>query len=191
MSMLTEEKTFLKQDFTQQSLPKGEYEYCNFQQCNFSQTDLSGIRFLECTFTGCNLSLAKLLHTAMRDLTFKDCKMLGLRFDECDAFGFSVSFNSCQLNHSSFYERKLKKMVFKECQLMEVDFTGSDLSAAIFSQCNLNRAVFSNTILEKADLRTALHYSIDPENNRIKKAKFSLHGVAGLLDKYDIEIEPL
>jgi fluoroquinolone resistance protein len=43
--------------------------------------------------------------------------------------------------------------------------------------------------LEKADLRTAYNYSIDPSINKIKKAKFSLPGVVGLLSKYDIEIE--
>ncbi len=37
--------------------------------------------------------------------------------------------------------------------------------------CDLNRAVFDNSILEKADFRTSLNYSIDPELNRIKKAK--------------------
>jgi hypothetical protein len=43
--------------------------------------------------------------------------------------------------------------------------------------------------LEKADFRTAFNYSINPETNRIKKAKFSKEGLNGLLDKYDIEIE--
>jgi len=39
-------------------------------------------------------------------------------------------------------------------------------------------------------LRAVLdNYSIDPELNKIKKARFSTQGIAGLLDKYDIEIE--
>jgi fluoroquinolone resistance protein len=42
---------------------------------------------------------------------------------------------------------------------------------------------------EKTDFRTAINYSIDPENNRIKKAKFNFSEIFGLLDKYDIEIE--
>jgi len=50
-------------------------------------------------------------------------------------------------------------------------------------------AIFENTILEKADFRTSLNYSIDPENNRIRKAKFSILEISGLLDKYDIEID--
>lgn len=46
-----------------------------------------------------------------------------------------------------------------------------------------------NTILEKSDFQTSYNYSIDPEINRIKKAKFSFQGAVGLLDKYDIEVE--
>jgi hypothetical protein len=51
------------------------------------------------------------------------------------------------------------------------------------------RAIFHGTTLEKADLRTALNYAIDPENNWIRKAKFSLPAVTGLLSKYEIEID--
>jgi hypothetical protein len=32
---------------------------------------------------------------------------------------------------------------------------------------------------------------IDPENNKVKKAKFALTGIAGLLEKYGIEIDLL
>jgi fluoroquinolone resistance protein len=59
----------------------------------------------------------------------------------------------------------------------------------VFEGCNMTAAIFDQTTLEKADLRTSYNYSIDPETNRIKKAKFSITGVAGLLDKYDIVIE--
>jgi uncharacterized protein YjbI with pentapeptide repeats len=70
-----------------------------------------------------------------------------------------------------------------------VDFTDADLSAAIFDACDLTKSKFENTNLEKADLRTAFNYSINPEINKVKKAKFSLPAVIGLLDKHDIEIE--
>jgi fluoroquinolone resistance protein len=53
----------------------------------------------------------------------------------------------------------------------------------------LDRAIFDNTILEKADFRTSFNYSINPERNKMKKSKFSTAGIAGLLDKYDIEVE--
>jgi fluoroquinolone resistance protein len=192
-----EEKTFDKIDFTQNHLSKGEYEYCNFVNCNFSHADLSDIKFLECEFSGCNLSLVSLNRTSLKEIKFKDCKMLGLNFGSCDKFGFAVYFDTCILNHSSFSDItspmkqrvRLKQTVFKNSQLHEVDFTECDLSSSVFDNCDLTKTIFEYTILEKADFRNSFNYSLDPELNRIKKAKFSQSGIAGLLDKYDIEIE--
>ena len=127
--------------------------------------------------------------TALKDIRFKDCKLMGLHFEHCKELLFAVSFDHCILNLSCFYNWKLKKTVFKDCSLQEVDFTEADLTEAVFQNCDLAGAVFDNTILEKADLRTAYHYSINPEKNNIKKAKFSLPEVVGLLNNYDIEIQ--
>ncbi len=69
-----------------------------------------------------------------------------------------------------------------------MDFTACDLTDSSFHQCDLTRATFDRTILEKADFRTSYNYTLDPEANRIKKAKFSVAGVSGLLQKYDIVI---
>jgi uncharacterized protein YjbI with pentapeptide repeats len=115
--------------------------------------------------------------------------MLGLQLENCNDFGLSFSFENCQLNHSTFFQMNIKKTIFRDCQLREIDFSETNLSDAIFDNCDLAQAIFTNTILEKADFRTAYHYSIDPENNRLKKAKFSLLGVSGLLDRYDIVIQ--
>jgi uncharacterized protein YjbI with pentapeptide repeats len=78
--------------------------------------------------------------------------------------------------------------VFRASQLLAVDFTACDVSQSTFDNCDLQHATFDNTNLEKADLRTAFNYHIDPENNRLKKAKFSLPEVIGLLAKHDINI---
>lgn len=184
-----EDKIFEKVNFREQPLKIGEYDYCVFRQCDFSETDFSELRFSDCDFLDCNLSLIKLMKTGFRDISFKNCKMLGLHFDNCLEFGISFSFENCQLNHSSFYKTKITKTVFNSSQLVETDFTECDLSSAVFDNCDLTGAVFDNSILEKTDFRTARNFSIDPENNRIKKAKFSISTIPGLLDKYDIEIE--
>jgi uncharacterized protein YjbI with pentapeptide repeats len=115
--------------------------------------------------------------------------MLGLRFDTCKEFGLSFSFLNCVLDHASFYSMKIKNTVFKMCQLQSVDFTEADFTGAIFEQCDLLNATFEKTSIEKADFRTSYNYTIDPEMNRMKKARFSLSGVTGLLQKYDIVIE--
>jgi uncharacterized protein YjbI with pentapeptide repeats len=127
--------------------------------------------------------------TSLQNVHFRDCKMLGLRFDDCDPFLFAVGFENCVIDHSSFYNVKLKKTAFINSSLKEADFTGSDLTDAIFDGCDLAAAHFERTNLENADLRTAFNYSIDPEQNYITGALFSLTGIAGLLDKYKIVIQ--
>lgn len=71
----------------------------------------------------------------------------------------------------------------------ETDFSETELTLSVFDNCDLERAIFDRTNLEKADFRTSWHYSIDPTINRIRKARFSKDGIAGLLNRYDIRIE--
>ena len=185
----TQDQIFDKLDFTQEPLPKGEYENCIFTNCNFEETNLNDIKFMDCNFQDCNWSLVQLNGTVLREVKFKDCKMLGLQFETCNDFGLSFSFENCQLNHSTFFQMNIKKTIFRNCQLREIDFSESNLSNVIFDNCDLAQAIFINTVLDKADFRTAYNYSIDPESNRLKKAKFSILGISGLLDKYDLIIE--
>jgi fluoroquinolone resistance protein len=185
---IVEGREFEKMDFRDTPVPFGEFESCTFNQCDFSNADISGLFFLDCHFLGCNLSMAGLAKTTFRDVQFSDCKMLGMRFDSCSQFGFAVKFEKCILNHSSFYQTKLKKTVFRNISLHEVDFAGADLTQAVFDNCDFAGATFDNTNIEKADFLTSINYSINPEINKIKKAKFSLHGLPGLLDRYDIDI---
>jgi hypothetical protein len=53
----------------------------------------------------------------------------------------------------------------------------------------LRRAVFIDTIANKADFSTSYDYAFDPEKNKIKKAIFSTDGLKGLLEKYDIVVK--
>ena len=116
------------------------------------------------------------------------CKMLGINFENVSEFLFSVSFSNCVLNFSAFYKRNFQKTSFAGCSLHEVDFSEADLSQSDFSNADLAGAKFENSNLEKVDFRSAINYSINPGMNRIRKAKFSLAGITGLLDTYGIEI---
>ncbi len=175
-------------DYTADGLSDRAYEDCTFINCNFGNADLSGINFVECEFRSCSLSMAGLAGTTFRDVKFRECKMLGLHFEDCNELLFSVSFDGCQLDLSSFYQRPMKGTPFRNCSLREVDFTETGLAGAVFEGCDLSGAVFEKANLEGADLRTAYNYSIDPELNRMRKAKFSAAGLAGLLKKYGLEI---
>jgi uncharacterized protein YjbI with pentapeptide repeats len=133
--------------------------------------------------------LATLYGTGIKNAKFIDCKMMGIDFSKCNAFLFSVSFENCHLDYCSFFQLKMKKTSFLNCSIRDVDFAETDLSMSLFNNCDLLNTSFMRSILEKTDFRTATNYSFDPEQNKIKKAKFSLPGVIGLLSKYPIDIE--
>ncbi len=187
--LFVEEKEFLKKDYTDNLLPKAEYDNCSFTNCNFENANLSGIVFSQCTFTNCNMGNANVSGSAFKECEFKECKLLGVQFQGCDPFLFSVQFTHCPMGLSSFYNMKLKGTKFIHCNLAEADFSEADLTGACFTECNLENAVFDRTILEKADLRTAYNFAICPESNKIKKARFSRENIHGLLHKYKIDIE--
>lgn len=183
------EKVYTKISGSLHPLEAGEYELCKFTNCDFSNTDFSGYIFSDCEFVGCNLSLVKLQKTALREVKFTDSKLSGLHFENCNQFGLSFTFEHCIINNASFFNIGIARTVFKNCEIHESDFSESDMSGVLFDYCDLLGSTFNHTKLEKADLRTAYNFSIDPDINRIKKAKFSLSGVVGLLGKYDIEID--
>jgi fluoroquinolone resistance protein len=183
------EQSFDGIDFTQQPMVIGEYERCRFLKCNFAEAGLSGAVFIECQFIDCDLSMARIANASFREVIFKGCKQLGLRFDQCNKMLFSVAFENCVLNFSSFYKLKLKSTKFINCSLHEVEFAEADLSFIDFSGGDLTRAVFENTNLTGADFRRAHGYIIDPEKNEMKKARFSIEGLPGLLSKHNLNIE--
>jgi fluoroquinolone resistance protein len=171
------------------SLPHGEYANCSFKQCSFSEQDFSNYTFLECTFEHCDLSSVQVKNTALKDVTFLHCKLLGINFSEANPFLLSLHFEYSMLNYASFYWLNLKKIQIKKCLLEEVDFAEANLTGAKFIECDFRGALFDQTNLEKADLSTSTNYTLNPEANRIRKARFSREGAMGLLAKYDIIIE--
>jgi len=171
---------FEDRNFGKLPLITGVYEGCTFKNCSVEKVNLSGCQFIETTFADCNISLANIANTVFNAVHFSDCKMTGLIFGEANKFGLLFSFDDCSLNHSSFYNTHIKNTHFKNCQIKEVDFSNCNAKGVVFYNCDLGRAIFDNTNLEEADFSTALNFSIDPENNKLKKAMFSQHSLDGL-----------
>lgn len=183
------EKTFNKINFAEAPISKGEYEKCVFKNCNFFKGNLAEFIFIDCDFISCDLSMIEISSAAFNNVQLIDCKILGVHFETCNDFGFSVRFENCILDHSSFLGIKMNKTNFISCKMEEVDFAESDLTNSVFTDCDLKRAMFNRTNLTKADLSTSYNFSIDPEINKIKRAKFSVNNLSGLLDKYEIVIK--
>lgn len=150
---------------------------------------MSNNDFDDCTFKSCNFSMTVFRNTGLRTVKFIGCKLMGIDFGASNSFSFSVAFQDSILDYSSFFQCKMKKTNFTDCSLKQVDFRETNLSMAVFKNCDLTQASFVRTNLEKTDFRTAINYSLDPELNKVKRAKFSYSGLAGLLFKFNLDIE--
>ncbi|WP_045460715.1 pentapeptide repeat-containing protein [Sporocytophaga myxococcoides] len=186
---LHQNKTFEKIIFTEKELRNREFEECTFISCDFLNSNLSGNTFTDCTFISTNLTMVKLQGTSLKNVHFKESKVMGVDFSKCKDFLFSVSFDNCMADYASFAAKKMVKTKFINCSLKGTQLAGTDLTSARFDHCNLDSAVFNKTILNGADFTTAYNFTIDPEMNSLKKAKFSMGGLSGLLNKYDLLIE--
>ena len=182
-------KTFEKVSFIDKKVNNREFEDCVFKNCDFSNSDFSNNTFMDCEFIDCNLSMTQLTGTSLKTVDFKNCKLLGIHFHTCADFLFSVNFQDCVLDYSSFANKKMPKTKFTNCSIKEVSLIGTNLTNSVFENCNLDNAIFNDTQLAGTNFTTAYNYKIDPEFNPMKKAKFSNQGIVGLLDKYDIKIE--
>jgi uncharacterized protein YjbI with pentapeptide repeats len=149
---------------------------------------LKGIKFEDCTFQDFNFSMTDIEAAGFRNATFIGCKFLGIDFIRCNKFMFSFKFDNCIIHYCRFFGTKLTKTHFKKFDLKEVDFSETDLTLAVFASTDLTGTKFSSTILEKADFSSATNFNIDPEFNKVKKAKFSTLQLGGLLYKYQLDI---
>lgn len=174
----------------QNVLRKAEYERCTFKHCTLTNSDLSKICFTDCTFEDCDLSMALLHEVAFRNVVFSASKLVGARFEDCNAYLLSFKFEDCILDFTSFYQLKIKNTNFKNCRLLEADFSHADLTSSTFNNCNLEGAIFDNTNLTACNLQSALHFRINPSKNIITKAIFSQQNLAGLLQDFQITILP-
>ena len=113
-NLLHVQKTFEKIVYTGQRVNNREFEDCVFKNCDLSNSDFSNCTFMDCEFIDCNLSMMQLVGTSLKTVSFKNCKLMGIHFHTCTDFLFTVQFQECVLDYSSFANKKMPKKKFPE-----------------------------------------------------------------------------
>jgi uncharacterized protein YjbI with pentapeptide repeats len=167
-----------------------EFEGVCFVGCDFQNADLSGFSFEDCEFENCNLSLVKIKNTKICGNKFKSCKMVGVDWSVFRvSLSFANTFENCVLDMSNFTGLNINHIEAYKSSFKEVWFNDANLSDSILKECDFEGAYFNNTNLTKADLRSSQAYTINPQFNKISKAKFSLPEAISLLNGFDITLE--
>jgi uncharacterized protein YjbI with pentapeptide repeats len=164
------------------------FEQCIFRKLDLTRTEFIGTNFINCRFESCNLTSVILKNTKLYDVSFVNCQLPHVDFSVCNPFGFHVNFQECGLDYTVFLNRKLKKARFTDCSLKEAHFLKCELTGTVFKQCNLELARFEDNDLTGADFSSSYNLELDPDLNKLKKARFSLHNLPGLLAKYNLVI---
>jgi uncharacterized protein YjbI with pentapeptide repeats len=167
-----------------------EFFDCVFSDCSFAKSVFQKCRFVNCAFQGCDLSLAQVPQSIFSSARFEDSKIIGINWAQADwpiaGLGKPIIFIKTAISHCTFIGLSLKGIQVKECVAVDVDFREADLSQADFAGTDLSKSMFSNTNLSEADLSQTRNYLIDPAQNVLKGAKFSLPEAMSLLYNMDI-----
>jgi fluoroquinolone resistance protein len=167
-----------------------EFHDCVFFHSSFAQSVFRRCRFVNCVFRECDLSLVEVPECRFTQTRFERSKVIGVNWSEADwpqtGLANPIGFVGCAISHSTFMGLSLPRMEVRDCVALDVDFREADLSQADFAGTDLSQSLFGNTNLSEADLSRARNYHIDPGQNTLKQAKFSLPEAMSLLYSLDI-----
>jgi uncharacterized protein YjbI with pentapeptide repeats len=169
-----------------------EFHECRFDGGTLCESVLRACRFVECVFERCDLSLVRLPGSAFSACHFENSKIIGVNWTEASwpatRLWPPVSFARCVLNHSTFLGLDLTGVRITECTALDVDLREANLTGACFDGTDLTGSQFGRTDLTDADLRSAKGYRIDPRENTLRGAHFSLPEAISLLEGLDIDL---
>ena len=161
------------------------FDNCTFYKCSLKGCFFDDCVFEKCTFEECDLSLIKFKDSSLSSVQINGSKAIGIIWHTAGN-PLSVNFNNSRISYCSFFGKNLKKTQFINCIADDVDFTNCNLTQADFAGTDLKNAIFLNTDITMANFVRAINYSIDLNNNKTKKAKFSLPEALCFLYNLDI-----
>jgi uncharacterized protein YjbI with pentapeptide repeats len=193
---LSSEKHYTDQVFNALQLDNtqtisSEFFDCVFKDCSFVEAVLNKCRFINCRFQDCDLSLVQVPESSFTGV-IEASKCVGINWAQADwpitGLGNPICFKKCALSHSTFIGLGLAGIQIADCVGVDVDFREADLSQSDFTGTDLSNSLFNHTNLSEADLSQARNYLIDPANNELKGARFSLPEAMSLLYSMDIKL---
>jgi fluoroquinolone resistance protein len=178
--------SFKDLDYSESEVIGKSFTSCKFLKCNFFKTEFKECVFNNCTFEKCDMSVIKITATQIKDLVFEKCKVVGVDWTEKYRYKVQLEFYESLLNYSNFSNIELKNFVLEDSTALEVDFIDTSMIKANCKGTDFTGSIFLRTNLNEADFRAAKHYLINIQNNKVKKAKFSLPEALNLLAPFEI-----
>ena len=189
------DENFTSLAYENQKFENKRFENCKFSKCDFNNATFINCKFVDCDFASCNLASIDVSLSSFNDVSFEDCKLIGVNWTQAKwpqiKLASPLQFYRCNMSHSSFYALELREIIIEACKAHDVDFRDGDFSNGSFADTDLKESAFMHTHLKSVNFINAINYRINPNENTINKAKFSMPDAVNLLYGFDIEIEGL
>jgi fluoroquinolone resistance protein len=167
-------------------LIKGRFfDTCRFYSSNLKECVFEDCQFESCTFINCDISLLQLKRSIFNGVKIDNSKAIGITWVDAEN-PLNLQFNNSNISYCSFFGKNLRKINITDCIAHDVDFANCNLSGASFTGTDLLNARFVGTDLSLANFTDAVNYSINVQENNIKKAKFKLPEALTLLQSLNI-----
>lgn len=183
-----QQETFFGQEYVEKRISGATFDGCTFTRCRFDSTVWKNLRFNECTFTLCTLLNVQWHGTRLHQATFSQCRLTGLNFGVLDtALLFSIALRDSRVAGCTFPHMDLTKMAFTGNDLEECLFDDVVLRDADFSDVSFGNSRFRRCRLEGANFRGATGFALDPRENELRGARFSVDSALELVKAFGIE----
>ena len=177
------------EDFQGQHFSHHLFEDCTFLPGDYSQVEFSFCTLRDCTFSRAMLREACFPESKLQQVRFEECKLTDINFKEVNPIAFELTFDKCKLEYCTFAGLIMNGFQFGKSEIIACNFWQCKIGEANFYGCNLKESQFENCTLKQTDFRDAQHYHIDPTQNQLKGARFSLPDALVFLRHFGIKVE--
>jgi fluoroquinolone resistance protein len=186
------DQTFRRVNYAGKQVNRRIFDQCVFANCTFAEAVFANCKFRDCTFRECDLRLAQVPGATFTNTGFERSKVTGVNWTTSawpkGGLFTPVHFTDCDIGLSVFFGLDLRKIQIVRCSAKGADFAEADLTQANCTGTDFTESRFLHTDLTEADFTGATNYSIAASMNTLKKTKFALPEVIGLLYGLDIII---
>jgi fluoroquinolone resistance protein len=150
-----------------------ELQRCTFRRCKLAESRWAQSKLEDCVFEDCDLTRMVPQALALRGVTFKGSKLMGVDFTDLRPLP-QVTFEGCDLRYASFVKLRLRATRFIGCIAREANFIEVDLTEADFTDTDLTGSVIRGCQLAKTNLSRATGVAFDPQLNKVKGARIGM-----------------
>jgi fluoroquinolone resistance protein len=165
-----------------------ELQRCTFRRCKLPASVWARSKLEECLFEHCDLTRMAPQELALREVTFKDSKLMGVDWTDLGPLP-NVAFEACDLRYASFVKLKLKATKFLRCTAREANFIDVDLTEADFTGTDLTDSTIRGCTLAKTNFSKATGVLFDPQHNRAKGARIALEAALAMARSAGMVVE--